>query len=108
MPLYVLVSGSFETWDTPHKADTLGQQVDMPEDVAASAILAGAALIPKDKFDSLGFNAEELAQYPNSRAQANAPGTFHTKHAEALKAVREYRAQLAAPPDTGKRKKEVV
>jgi hypothetical protein len=93
--LFVLVSGSFQTIDTPHGADTFGQQVEMPEDLAASAILSGASLLPKDAFDSCGFSTEEIAAWPNARMQANAPAPFHAKHAKALQAVREYREKLS-------------
>ena len=106
--IYVLVSGSFETYDTPHKADTLGQQVEMPDDLARSAILSGAALLPKETFDGCGFNAEELAQYPNARVQSAAPAAFQAKLAKAVKAASDYRAQLAAPPATKQAKPEVT
>ncbi len=96
--LYVLVSGTFETLDTPHKGETFGQQFELPENLARSAILAGAQLVPKDAFDSCAFNEKEIAAYPNARLQADAPATFKAKFAKALTVAADYRAKLSAPP----------
>jgi len=95
---YVLVSGSFHVVDTPHQGEVLGQEFEMTDDLAKSAILSGASLLPKDMFDAQGFNANELASFPNARLQAAAPDTFKRKFEGAVKAVADYRAKLAAPP----------
>ena len=92
--VFVLVSGTFEVMDTPHKGEAFGQRLDMPEHLVASAVLAGASLLPEDEFKELGFTPEELSQYPNAFAQAGAPAEFRAKHAAAIQAVREYRATL--------------
>jgi hypothetical protein len=94
--IYVLVSGTFEMLDTPHKGEVLGQQFDLTDDQAKSAILAGACLLPQDAFDDFGFNSEELKAYSNARRQAAAPAIFHAKHSAAVLAASGFRAQLAA------------
>jgi hypothetical protein len=93
---YVLVGGPFEIVDTPHKIEVWGQPVEIPDDLARGAILEGAHLLPKDQFDALGFPPEQVAKYPNARLQTGAPADFQQKHAAALQAAREYRAQLQA------------
>lgn len=91
---YVLVSGSFEMVDTPHKGAVLGQEFDMTDEEARSAILSGAHLLPKPLFDSQGFTAEELAKHSNARLQANAPAAFLAKRDAAIEAAQKHRAQL--------------
>jgi hypothetical protein len=96
--IYVLTHGTFEIADTPHKGEILGQQFDMPEPLAKSAILSGAHILPKAGFDAIGFTADDL-KFSNARLQAHAPAAFHTKHEAARLAVHEYRALLASTPD---------
>jgi len=97
--LYVNVGGPFEITDTPHKIETWGQPVEIPEDLARGAIADGAHLLPKDHFDRMGFSAEEL-KLTNARLQANAPASFHQKHAAAIQAARQYRETLKAETST--------
>ena|ERR1700688_209099 len=94
--LYVNVGGPFEIMDTPHKIETWGQPVEIPEDLARGAILSGAHLLPAEEFDLLGFTPEER-KLSNARVQAHAPPEFHARHVKALEAARNYRAQLAQP-----------
>ncbi len=101
--LYILVSGSFQIWDSPHKGDVFGQQFDLTDELAASAIVSGAALLPKDKFDALGFNPEEVAANPNAIKRQTASAPFQVKFKKAIAAVSEYRTMLnrqgtAEPP----------
>jgi len=98
--ILVLVSGTFEMFDTPHKGDTFGQQFDMPDDLARLAVLSGAQLVPKEAFDSCGFNEKEIADYPNARLQAYATDAFKAKLAKAREAASAYRLQLATPAPT--------
>jgi hypothetical protein len=96
--LYVLTHGSFQIVDTPHKGEVLGQKFDLPDDLAKREILRGAALLPEDAFNGIGFTPEEIGKYSNAVRQAAAPSSFITKHAQALTAVREYRMLLAEAP----------
>jgi hypothetical protein len=94
--VYVLTHGSFQIVDTPHKGETLGQKFDLSDELAKSAILSGACLLPEDKFTAIGFTADELAKYSNAVRQASAPASFHEKHAAALAEAIAHRQSLAA------------
>jgi len=94
--VYVLTHGSFQLVDTPIKGEVLGQKFDLTDQQARSLIGRGAALLPEEQFNGIGFTAEEIAKYPNARRQADAPASFHAKHEAALTAAREHRAQFLA------------
>jgi hypothetical protein len=98
MSLYVNVGGPFEIYDTPHKIETWGEPVEIPDDLAHSAILSGAHLLPADQFSAIGFTADEL-KLSNARVQAGASAEFHTKREAAIAAARAYRAELMATPE---------
>jgi len=91
--LYVNVGGNFEIVDTPHKIETWGQPVEIPEDLARGAIGSGAHLLPKDQFDKLGFTPDEL-KLSNANLQARASADFHAKAEKAIEAARQYRDAL--------------
>lgn len=114
MSTFVLIGGPFEIYDTPHKGDvhlfhcTLGAQFEIAEEVGRCAIADGAALLPKDAFDAVGFTADELAKYPNAKKQSEAPKDVQAKLLAARIALHDYRAQLAAaPPAPAEGTKEV-
>lgn len=104
MPSFVLIGGPFEIRDTAFEGDnhlfgcTLGAAFEMPEEVAHEAIVHGAALLPKEAFDALGFTADELKRYPNAKRQTDAPADVQAKLLSARIAVHDYRAQLAQSP----------
>ncbi len=107
---YVLIGGPFEVYDTRHSGDghlaqcVLGAEFEIDQVLAERAILDGAALLPKERFDSLEkpFTADELKKYPNARVQASAPAEFHAKLLAARIAVHDYRAELAGRPEDAK------
>jgi len=98
---YVLIGGPFEIYDTAHSGEshlfncTLGAQFELEAEQANRSIADGAALLPKDLFDELGFSEDEIKKYPSANAQASAPAEFQAKLLAARKALHDYRAQLA-------------
>lgn len=97
----VLIGGQFQILDTEHDGDmhfakcTLGSVFEMSEEMGRQAVLHGAALLPKDRFEAIGFTEPEIKAYPNARVQAGAPASFHAKLLAARIALHEYRAELA-------------
>jgi hypothetical protein len=79
MSQYRFVGTSCEIWDTPYKFTRFGQLVDMPDDLAKSAIASGAALMPASDFDALGFAPDELKKYAKVPSHAKAPASFLSK-----------------------------
>lgn len=94
-PLFVLVSGSFQVMDTPHSGDVFGQVLELPQAIAHRAVQDGAALLPKELFDTLGFTVQEIAAWPNAKVRAEAPAEFQAKFKAALEALHVFRASLA-------------
>lgn len=98
---YHLIGGPFEVYDSKLSGDAhlsgcvLGAPFEMDEEVASRAIVDGAALLPAESYDEIGFTADELKNYPNARAQASAPVAMQQKLLAARIALHDYRAQLA-------------
>lgn len=101
MSVYVSLGAAWETWDTPYSGDShlsrlvLGGEVEMPDELAKSAILSGASLMPKDLFDKLGFTTAEVKAHPTTKMHDSAPDEFLKKHDAMRVAWQGYRAQLA-------------
>jgi len=101
MSSFVLVGGPFEIYDTPMSGEshlfrcTLGSVFEMSEDDGKKAVAEGAALLPKETFDAIGFTAEELKKYSNARLQAEAPAECQAKLLAARIALHNYRTGAA-------------
>ncbi len=78
-----------------------GEAVDLDAKLAAEIIghPRGAALLPEATFSTLGFTAEELAEYATPGSHADAPPTFLAKKSAALIALNDLRAWLARGGD---------
>jgi hypothetical protein len=81
----------------------LGQEVELPEDVARDLVVgagaetgwAGAiALLPAEQFDAIGFTPAELQKYAYPGPRQNATAEFRAKWQAAMVAVHEYRVEL--------------
>lgn len=58
---------------------TLGQSVELSEDLFRDAVLGGCPLLPAEEFDALGFTAEELKRYGDAYGREHAPAEFFDK-----------------------------
>lgn len=104
--LYVLVAGTFETVDTPHKGEVLGQTFDLTQAEVQSAVVEGrACLMPKDEYDDLfaGVDPKLIEKHSNARTQANAPADFQAKLGAARDAAVRHRQELIAAADQSKK-----
>ena len=99
--VYVSLGVPFQIFDTPFSGDVflgklvLGGEIEMPDDLAKSAIVSGAAIVPKAIFDAVDFSPAEVKSHPISKTHAGAPAEFLEKYKAALTALHEHRAQLA-------------
>lgn len=73
---------------------TLGQRVELADDVAKGIIIGGAALLPAAQFDKLGFTTEELQKYNTPERRMGAPDPFNLKYRKALIQLHENREAL--------------
>lgn len=81
--------------DRDLELSTFGQRVELPEDVATVAMVGGAALLPEETFDALGFDQDELdalAREPWREPTAE----FLEKKQKAIVLYCELRAQVRA------------
>lgn len=101
MSRFVLIGGPFAIRDTPLEgrnhddACVLGSVFDLDDAQAHAAIVQGAALIPAETYDAIGFDPKDVAKYPNAKQQQAAPREFHVKLLAARMALHDFRAQLA-------------
>ena len=75
-----------------HHLDTYGQTVELTEQEFREAIAGHAPLLPESDFAAIGFTSAELAAGSTLGGLADAPPSFHAKHALALTRVREIAA----------------
>lgn len=71
-----------------------GQVIELPDQLAKEAVLGGAALIPVDQFDAVGFTEQELRKFATPGARRQATEEFAHKQHAALLALHEYREGL--------------
>lgn len=57
----------------------IGQPANLPPELIKDAILGGCPLIPKDKFDAIGFTPDELRAFGPYEKRMTAPAEFHSK-----------------------------
>jgi hypothetical protein len=88
MPAYRFVGAHAKIYDTPYTFSRFGQLVELPEDLARSAVLGRVRLIPAAIWEALGITAEDL-QKPGPDLDA--------KKLKAWAAADEYQASLLAP-----------
>jgi hypothetical protein len=76
-----------------------GQRAQLTEQQARDLALGGSAIVPAEKFDSLGFSEAELKRYAEFGTHGNAPAEFRTKLVAALVGQHEFRTSLEPAPE---------
>jgi hypothetical protein len=71
------------------KLDRFGQGVTLPVELARVVIQGGGAVIPAEKFEAIGFTAEELKRFAFPGPAESAPEAFKVKRAEAWRQFAE-------------------
>jgi hypothetical protein len=104
MARFVLIGGPFQIVGTQFSGEAhtelpLGSVLEMPEELAHGAIRDGAAILPEETFQTLGFTKEELEKYPNAKLQTSATPEFHAKHKAGRMALHDLRESLKAAPE---------
>jgi hypothetical protein len=76
------------------KLERFGQRIELPDELAATVVRGGGAVLPEAKFDEIGFTEQELKQYAYPGQRLGAPEAFNAKVVEAHRAFCEYREQV--------------
>jgi hypothetical protein len=79
-----------------------GQAVELTAEQARDLALGGAAIVPEEDFEKLGFQGAELAKFGPFGSHANAPAEFATKKAAAIAAYDRFRQSLETVVEEGK------
>ena len=59
--------------------DEMGARIMLSKDEARNAVDGGAAIVPADKFEAVGFTPDELERYKYTGSRSSAPDSFHAK-----------------------------
>lgn len=95
MNAYRFVGSACVLWGIA-EFSTFGQRIELPEHTASEAIRGGAALVPEEEFEAIGFTADELKNFAFPGQQVNAPEPFKTKQRAAILAYQTRRHELQA------------
>lgn len=97
MSVYCFVGSYCEIDGGRIKLERFGQKIDLPEEIAATVISGGGAILPEADFEGLAFTEQEMSLYAYPGPQASAPEAFQRKRAAAHAAFCEL--QRAAKGD---------